>query len=240
MDRVIKVIPFAIFLFGFVGSSVIPVDKCKLEDSACLKEAFQQALPVFAAGIPDVGIEVLDPLHMDDLSFDLSGLQFSLKEGQLKGLKTAEFDKIKWDLKKKRIEVDYHLNCSVRGHYTAGGRLLILPINGDGQLKLKLRNVAIAMFIDYKMEKGADGKEYVKPTKYEFAFDVKDNAHFSLTGLFNGNKELSDTMLSFLNENWKQVSIEFGRPMIDGAARKIYKNVVIFFSKMPLAEIANV
>lgn len=44
----------------------------------------------------------------------------------------------RWDLKKKRLEIDYHLNSAVRGMYTAGGRVLILPITGDGVMKLRL------------------------------------------------------------------------------------------------------
>lgn len=42
------------------------------------------------------------------------------------------------------------------------------------------------------MEKDADGNDIVVPKKYDFQFDVKDNAHFTLTGLFNGNTELSE------------------------------------------------
>lgn len=47
------------------------------------------------------------------------------------------------------------------------------------------------MYIDYKTQKGADGKDYVLPQKYDFTFDVKDGANFNLTNLFNGNKDLS-------------------------------------------------
>lgn len=41
------------------------------------------------------------------------------------------------------------------------------------------------------------------PKKYDFKFEVKDNAHFSLTGLFNGNKELSEYLIDILGNKWK-------------------------------------
>lgn len=44
----------------------------------------------------------------------------------------------------------------------------------------------------------------------------------------------------FLNENWKQVAQEFGRPMIDGAAKVIFKNVKSFFKNVPLEDIADI
>lgn len=47
-------------------------------------------------------------------------------------------------------------------------------------------------------------------------------------------------MLMFLNDNWKQISAEFGRPMIDTAAKKLFKNMVTFLKNQPIADIANV
>lgn len=44
--------------------------------------------------------------------------------------------------------------------------------------------------ISYEIEK-KDDKEYIVPKKLRFDFEVKDNASFNLTNLFNGNKELS-------------------------------------------------
>lgn len=54
------------------------------------------------------------------------------------------------------------------------------------------------MYIDYKMDKDAEGKDHVLPTKYDFTFDIKDGAHFNLSNLFNGNKDLSKFLLLLL------------------------------------------
>lgn len=47
-------------------------------------------------------------------------------------------------------------------------------------------------------------------------------------------------MHTFLNDNWQEVSQEFGRPMMDGAAKVLYKNVKKFFKNVPLEDIADV
>lgn len=47
-------------------------------------------------------------------------------------------------------------------------------------------------------------------------------------------------MHQFLNENWKQVSAEFGRPMMEVAAKKVYENVVAFFKSIPIGDIAEI
>ncbi|XP_063534644.1 circadian clock-controlled protein daywake-like [Cydia strobilella] len=225
---------------NFVSCAVLPdVGKCNLEDSACMTPAFQKAFPMFMSGLPEQGVEVLDVMNMDDVAFDLSGLQFSLKEGKLKGLKAATVDNVKWNLQKKTLSVSFHTDASIKGHYVASGRILILPITGDGQMKLKMKNILIKLLMHYEVEKDAQGKDHMVPTKYSFDFDIRDNAHFSLTNLFNGNKELSDAMLKFLNENWKQISIEFGRPLVDSASKKIFKNVKAFLKSVAINDIAQ-
>lgn len=47
-------------------------------------------------------------------------------------------------------------------------------------------------------------------------------------------------MLRFLNENWKQVSKEFGRPMMEEAAKIMFKNIKTYFMKNPISDIANI
>lgn len=47
-------------------------------------------------------------------------------------------------------------------------------------------------------------------------------------------------MLVFLNENWKQITEEFGKPMLEVSAKKIFKSLVAFFTKVPIGDIADV
>lgn len=51
-------------------------------------------VPMFMAGMPDAKTDVLDPMEMDDLAFDLAGLQFTLKQATMKGLKGAVMDTV--------------------------------------------------------------------------------------------------------------------------------------------------
>ncbi|XP_031766736.2 circadian clock-controlled protein daywake-like [Galleria mellonella] len=219
-------------------SFVLPVEKCRLDDSKCLTQSFQNGLKTFMEGMPELGTDVLDVMEMEDIEFDLSGLQFALKGGHLKGLKNSIIDQIVWDTKKKVMEMNFRSNNTLNGHYKANGRILILPISGDGELKLKLRDVQFKVLINYILKKGSDGKDRVVPKKYEFVFEVLGNAHFELTNLFNGNKELSDSMHIFLNDNWKEISTEFGRPIIDAGIKKMLKNIAIFFDKNPIDDIS--
>ncbi|CAB3226968.1 unnamed protein product [Arctia plantaginis] len=239
MEMMQKISCLVLLVFGLAQSSVLPVEKCTLTDKSCMITAVQKMVPVFTAGMPEIGVEVLDVMKMDDVKFELSGLQFSLNDGTLKGMKTAVIDDLNWDLKKKVFTIDFHVDAVVKGHYIAAGHLLILPINGDGQLKLKLKNLKIKLVISYQEVKNGE-KDHFKLTKHSVDYKVIDNAHFNLSNLFNGNKELSEPMLKFMNENWKQIAAEFGKPLVDSAANKLYQNIVVVFEKLPIGDIANV
>ncbi|CAH0587014.1 unnamed protein product [Chrysodeixis includens] len=235
---VFKVACFLFLVLGLAQSAFIPGSKCKLEDESCFTKLFQEITPVFMGGIPEAGIESMDPMELEKLSFELAGLQFTLADGRLKGLKNTTVDNVKWAEKKKTLTIDFHLDAHVKGHYTADGKILILPITGDGIMKLRLKHLAIKAHIDYETVKGDDGKDHIKLKKYKFEFDVKDSGHYHLTNLFNGNKQLSETMLNFLNENWQQIALEFGRPLIDLAVNNVFKNMNKYYAKVALEDYA--
>lgn len=81
--------------------SVPPIKKCSLSDSDCIKDSAQPSVSVFATGIPEIGTEALDPLQIDSIKVDLSGLKLNIKDVVIKGLKKAIIEKLRL--------VDFHL-----------------------------------------------------------------------------------------------------------------------------------
>lgn len=51
-------------------------------------------------------------------------------------------------------------------------------------------NVQIQVTYTFDIIKDKNGKDLIDLKTQKFAYDVKDNAHFYLGNLFNGNKEL--------------------------------------------------
>ncbi|KAJ0183223.1 hypothetical protein K1T71_001199 [Dendrolimus kikuchii] len=237
MQAVVKIIGYILLLANFASSGVLPVDKCKLEDSECMLNAFQKALPTFIVGIPELRTDVLDVMQMDDVSFDLSGLQFSLKNGQLEGLKNTKFDMASFNTAEKKIIMKFHFDGECKGDYTAGGSIFGLPIKGKGKFGLLFKNLLIDIKINYDLLKKS-GKTYIDPKKVDFNYEIIDNAKFDLTNLFDGRKDLSDSMHEALNSQWKSVSVDFGQPIVQTAVKKIFSNVKKFLKAQPLEEIA--
>ncbi|XP_072932365.1 circadian clock-controlled protein daywake-like [Epargyreus clarus] len=235
MKLLLRVLYMGVFIL-VAKSSVLPVEKCHLDDSKCMLPAYQKMVPMFFAGMPEFGVKKLDSI--DDVSFDISGLIFKLKNSSVKGLDSTIMDKVKWDLKKKTIDLQFHFDCVLEGDYTATGKILILPVDGDGKMKLKLKNLSINLKCHYDIEKKADGKEYVQFKNYSFDYDVKGNADYRMTNLFKGNKELSDNIGEFVNNNSIEITKEFGGYLLEKVAKQILKNCNSLFSTVAISDVA--
>ncbi|XP_026733516.1 circadian clock-controlled protein-like [Trichoplusia ni] len=224
----------------FIYAALPPIEKCQLSDSGCVLKSSQNALSTFVAGIPEVGTEVLEPVHIDIIKIDLSGLKLTIKDADIKGLKGTVLDKVSFDTGKKELRVNFHAALVLKGKYKAGGRLLILPISGDGDVTIKIKKLELFLTMVYDIVKNENGKDVIDLKSYKYTYENNENTHFKLTNLFNGNKALSDAMHTFMNDNWKAISQEFGDPMLEKPVEKIFTAMKTYLRSQPLDEIANV
>lgn len=124
---------------------------------------------------------------------------------------------------------------SLHGDYKVNGRVLILPIQGDGKASLVFENVNMsAKFKPIFIEK--KGKQYLQAgSSFKLDFDM-ENMQIKLTNLFNGDKALGDNMNVFLNENWRDILKEL-KPAISYAIEEVFKSIVNrIFNKVPYYE----
>lgn len=98
----------------------------------------------------------------------------------------------------------YCKELSLDGIYKMTGQMLILPINGKGKLKVTQKQVTgiLSLKGDF-FEK--DGFKYLNATSFTLKLKPKTTSYF-LENVFNGDKQLSDTINNFMNESWQEVN----------------------------------
>lgn len=112
---------------------------------------------------------------------------------------------------------------SIVGKYKVDGRVLVLPIRGEGNADLVFENCELA--VKYKPKVTVkNGKQYIQTERFNLDFDTS-RLHINLENLFNGNKELGDNMNQFLNQNWRDILNEL-KPAITFAMEGILKNII--------------
>lgn len=123
---------------------------------------------------------------------------------------------------------------TLEGDYKINGRVLVLPIVGQGRSSMKFDDFDIG--IKYKPKiMIKNGKEYIQTDKFKLEFDTsKFTVHF--TNLFNGDKALGDNMNTFLNDNWSDILNEL-KPSIASTLEQILQAITNrIFAKVPYKE----
>ncbi|CAG9787826.1 unnamed protein product [Diatraea saccharalis] len=236
MSAVFYFIPF---LIQICYGALLPVPKCKISDTKCLTASAQMAIPLFAPGIPEIGAPPIDEMQIKYVKVALAGLNLDVKDATLKGLKDAKIYKVRVDMEKKEIKYVFISDPWLEGKYTASGQLLVLPISGDGDVSIKIKNGEIDVTHTFDVVKNADGKDVIKLKGFSFKYDIKDGANYYLGNLFNGNKELSNALLKFMNENWKLLSEEFGEPVLRACIKIIHTAIKKYLYAHPLEELVE-
>ncbi|CAH0720092.1 unnamed protein product, partial [Brenthis ino] len=234
-----------IFVTGFCGvghAKLAPdfIHPCNATTRECLVKSTQDAIPEFVKGLPNLGVPPLDPFVIEKLAIPLSGLKVTFYQGKVTGFKNCIIDNVISELEKRHFVLEFHTNLTIRGKYDAIGKILLFPINGEGDAKIKLTNLRMKLDINTKYIKDNKGVNHFAIKNYKYTFDYGDRVTFDLQNLFKESKELSASVLKFLNEHWKMVAEEFGKPIVDYAVDLALRTVEKFFLMVPYEELINV
>ncbi|XP_023934167.1 protein takeout [Bicyclus anynana] len=226
-----------VLLFCKSSSKLAPdyIKPCPGLKSECLKKNIQETIPYFVKGIPSLGINSTDPLFGEPVELDLpGGLKIKFSDGVIKGFRKCIVEHVKYE----GLEAQLNLRCglSLKGKYKASGRVLIFAINGDGDARIKSPNVSFSCKIKFE-DRTREGVIYREIKDYKTTYSYDDKVSFQFTNLFKGSPELSATVLTFINENWKQVLDEFGKPITDKIVEIVFDIIKKFFQVIPRDEL---
>ncbi|XP_026749092.3 circadian clock-controlled protein daywake-like [Galleria mellonella] len=213
------------------------IHPCPVLTSECLKKRIVEILPEFSKGIPELGVLPIDPITSDSAEFSLAGgLKLHLYNATLTGMKNCIVDLLNLSEENLTTQIKMHCNLLSKGHYKANGRILTFPVNGDGDIKVKINNITSTIKIKFE-DIVRDGVAYriIKDMSFKHKFDGR--VVYNISNIVKGNEELSKTILTFINENWKTISEEFGNPIVQRVSERIVESVKKFFAEVPRDEL---
>ncbi|XP_034828987.1 circadian clock-controlled protein daywake-like [Maniola hyperantus] len=230
---------FVLMQISFIfGSPLIIQYKCLLWDSPCLTASAQAAVPTLTAGLPELGIERLDTMFIANLHIDQGGYKADWKNIYLQGLKNTIIDSLSIDVTSKVMRLLFHTDFTLKGHYVKNGFLLSLPITGEGEGTMKLKNVHMEFVIPFEIIKDVNGRDIMDLKGYQYWYDVKNGADVYFGNLYYGNNELSRRMHTLIQQNWKFLTMKYGRYLFDKSNDKIFNAIRNFMHSRPLDVVA--
>ncbi|XP_034232743.1 protein takeout-like [Thrips palmi] len=215
--------------------------KCDRKDplfNACLREAIHVAIRELSdKGAKELGVFPIDPLRLTrvDIAQGTGPVSIDLHFTDLDiyGLKSTELDSVVGDLDKIHYHAFAHIpqGITLKGQYKIDGKVLVLPIKGEGPCELHLENAtALVDILGVPVKK--DGVTHGNITDFMFTFNTT-RLRIRLDNLFNGNQDLSNNMNVFLNENWMDILNEL-KPAIQDAFGAAFKEITSrIYSRVP-------
>ncbi|KAK9874597.1 hypothetical protein WA026_005431 [Henosepilachna vigintioctopunctata] len=194
-------------------------------------------IPQIAKGLPELHVPKLNPLELPflqlistpTLNLNLSSLKIhGLEDMIIKDVRLLEnFGGVSLKLGGK--------NMTVEGNYNIDGKVLILPIRGNGHFSIYLKNGIYSPTVTTELQE-KNGKKHYKSTGSKLNYSL-EKITFDLENLFDGNEQLGDEMNKFLNENWDVLAKDFG-PGIANIVSALHRRIFDeFTSEIPISDL---
>ncbi|CAG5054612.1 unnamed protein product [Parnassius apollo] len=217
---------------GNLPPFIHPCSKSDPNLNQCVEKAIQVAGPLFADGIPELGIAPLDPMKLGTVDVENPALNLVFTDTVVTGLKDFRVNSYKINTETGKAVFDFTANVTLSAKYNMDGRVLILDIRGNGQADIIITNLNIVIKYDYETKDG----HWVVP-KYKDNYKM-DKAQFRFTNLFGGkNKELAATTLAFINESWEIIMQDISPPSIKNIIKRCVEEAKKLFAAVPAAEL---
>ncbi|CAH2047683.1 unnamed protein product, partial [Iphiclides podalirius] len=233
--------PFTLFLicatlYSKGDASLTPfITPCYSSDTDCLRQSAQNALPAIAAGIPSFGMQSLDPMTLERVVARQAGLDMEFRNTVVKGLRNCQvLSVIRYP---QRTRLDIKCSVTLVGDYRLDGQLLILPVEGQGRYKIKIRDIVVKIDLDFG-ERSAYGQRYWTLGSYRHSAHVETRAEFSFQNLFGGNSQLAATIHEFANNNWRDIIQEVSPPIISVIVSNIVQEISKLFDSVPISDLS--
>lgn len=183
-------------------------------------------------GVPDLGIDPLDPFKVDRLALTLpGGINVTILHGVTTGFGKCKV--MSADMRNNNVEVKVRCNVVVTGKYQSSGRLLIFPIDGEGDAVIKCKNLDISVSMKLGAAAARGGREYLQLKSYKSRHQYSGAVTYHMTNLIRNSPEISARVVQFMNSNWRMIAEEFGDPIVQFGVDSIMSNVRRLLSRVP-------
>ncbi|XP_063224141.1 protein takeout-like [Bacillus rossius redtenbacheri] len=199
-------------------SYITPCSRSDPKLNECALKNGNAAIPFLTKGDRAKGIPPLQPLHLEKVEVKQGAgavaMDMTLTDVDVHHLGDMRIQSISFDLENKAVNVSLKAPVvQVIGNYSIDGRVLLLPIKGNGGINITVEDMVCRYSTTFYTSKGGDGNEYIHFNNGILDTDT-GHSHYYLGNLFNGDRTLGDNLNQFLKENWREVNQEIG-PVVD-------------------------
>ncbi|EDV53463.1 uncharacterized protein LOC6554908 [Drosophila erecta] len=208
---------------GFQGNQCVAfytekpsyIESCKIyepEFTKCSTRSIQGFMNQLVKGVPEIEASFgpIDPMRQEQLVFKQANSDVATLSANLTDMLISGFGKMV--IKESKVSKKdfswltkiYLPQMRMDGHYKMLGRILLVPLQGNGKIVMEIDDLDILMSAKTRLyEKG--GYTFYNVTSVNVQLEV-GKVRTRMDNLFNGHsKEVEESTNQFFNDNWKNV-----------------------------------
>nr|ACO14761.1 takeout precursor [Caligus clemensi] len=214
------------------------------ELDVCLRNTLEELRRLMPVGIPELGLNASEPLHISNLHFlrrlEPVVVDSVLSDVEVSGLSKFETKSISTDTKGQTLSLEIFVpEINIHGRYGIKGKVFVFPISGEGPFKARLRGITGSGGAKIVVVNGPENQKHLSIQETSIDFDIKD-IYLNMENLFGGAEKLfADTVNKFLNDNSDVILREI-KPQIKSRMITIIDRVLNdAFSQLPADDLIN-
>ncbi|XP_011863107.1 PREDICTED: protein takeout [Vollenhovia emeryi] len=207
----------------------------------CVANSARDTVVSLAKGLKSFKILPLEPLEINNLEIGANDGSVALKQeyqnvkiyGLTKNLQVYDYQ-INWD-KLIFTSRSYNPRVDFTADYKLDGRVLLLPIRGEGKCNISMHDLVSTHDIRFEtFEK--DGDTYMRAKKYITKF-IPKHVTLNFDNLFNGQRAIGEQLTKFFADNADIIFQEFAGPYAETFGIVFTKITNDIFTRVPMSKI---
>jgi len=219
-----------------------PIRRCPIGSdekiNACTRQIILDITSKVGEGIPELGLEPIDPLKLAKFDIDEKlgsfRFQFKAKNVLVHGMTKYSYLDFKIDTKNQTMSYEYEVpSVRFEADYKLGGQIII-PLAGSGPISLAVSNVKSRGHWTMKKTVREDGVTIAQLDNAFIEHLSLGRVNMRARGLFNGNPVLSGFAHYVVNNFGSQV-FEIVKPQISDTISDVLTNGILnpVLAKLP-------
>lgn len=190
----------------------------------------------FYIGIPELGVPACEPLEINSLALNQASgpihIKSNFKNVKLYGLSDFKIRAVRINVDKAKFRLRlWFPELYMNSDYHVKGKFLMVPLEGRGKAFGNFSDIDAV--VSLKSDRILQGdKEFLKVKDIFAEFNI-GYASIKLDNLFNNNQELTETLNSFLNENWQSMTSEVKPELEKFISKFLNESTCTLFEKYP-------
>ena len=176
----------------------------------CIQKTIMEAKPILMKGIPEIKFPQMEPLYQAKVALKEGNGNFkfslNLADAYMAGLSKMTIESVKIT-GNPDSDMTMKINLktpqlSLTSKYAINGRILIVPVDGKGDMSLNFTQPTMKVMIKaHPVASKKDGEKYLSLDSLTIDMRTK-GGKVHLGNLFNGDKALGRTTNAFFNDNF--------------------------------------